>query len=304
MTSFLSKIFGPKNKHTALLYFTDDRAEAAEISLDSKSPCVLALNKTDIPKGVVEDGDVKMRSQLRNILNNLFLGARPRAISAKKIYVSIPFKQIYSFVRVFPRGADKDRVKADMDEAVLSEIPFSKEEVDIIFNTRQQEGDLVASAVVIPNDWEFSIKRSLQELGFETIEFIPEPLAHISLYEARETENIVLFSFQDSKIFLSVFYAGVLYDSYLCKQTSNTNDLFAEFRSAKQNFKNNFNKNIHSICFAGAPDDFAREIEEDFAKYDEKVVFIAPRNKFFTELQDGGYSLSLSGMAKKSLNYE
>jgi hypothetical protein len=299
MSSLLSKIFGSRKKNIALLYLNDSRAEAAQVSGDLKMPNLLGLNKIGFSKGMVENGEVKTHSQVQNILKDLFAGAEPQPISTGKMYVAIPFDQLYPFIRVFSKSVDEGRLKSDMDEALFSEIPFPREEVDVIGDTKIEGAKLIASAVAVPKNWKSGIKHILAESGFIDLEFIPEPYAQISLSGISDPGNTILFSFVGSRIYVSVFYAGFLYDSYLCKNGESAGALLTEYQNVNKDFKNSFSKNIENICFADAPNKIAGQIQKIFSKEEANIIFIRPENRFFADFLDSGYSTSLAGLANK-----
>lgn len=300
MSSLLSKIFGSGKKHIASLCINDDCVQIAQISGDLKTPHLLGLNKIVLSKGIVENGEIKLHSEMQNILSELFSCATPQPLSPGKLYIGIPFEQLYPFIRVFPKGA-KDRIKSDMDEAVSSEIPFPLEEVDIIYNTKTEGGKMISSAIAVPKNWEFGIKHVLTESGYIDLEFIPEPNAQLSLSGVSDSGNTILFSFADSRIFVSVFYYGLLYDSYLYKKEGGAESLFTEYQNINKDFKNCFGTNIENVCFADYPDEITNEIKKTFSKEKVNIVFIRPENKFFSDLLDSGYSASLAGIVLMAL---
>ena len=100
-----------------------------------------------------------------------------------------------------------------------------------------------------PKRWKNLIRDACGEMGFKDVHFVPEPLAQINLAETLPEGHFVLFSWQEGGMFLSLFYHGLLYDSFAMKASSDAPEaILKEFRDAQNNFENSLNQKIYGVC--------------------------------------------------------
>ena len=102
------------------LDIADSTIEAVELENSGMGVKILNTSRIFLPSGVVEGGRIKDEKILAQYVIDIFLKAKPKAITAKKIVFGLPEAQ--TFLHVFSLGAYN---KKNLGELVLQEAKFN-----------------------------------------------------------------------------------------------------------------------------------------------------------------------------------
>lgn len=297
MISFISKIFGSKNKKYTSLVINDRYLEVAQLSGSVNQPTLISINRVALEDGIIKGGEIRQESVFQEILQKLFEEAMPNPIKQENLYINIPFEQIYPFVKSFSKHSSEELIQSGLDEFLKNKVPFNFNDLDRDYERKEDDKRIYSSVVAYPKRSRKIIKEVCNELGFKKLHFFTEPFAQMSISEFNQESNFALFSWLNEKSYLSVFYHGLLYDSYLL----NSDDLMSEFKKEVQNFDDEFGEFINSIYFVGFPKLKYGDLKKEFDVDGLQITFLRDINLPISDIIPiEKYSFSLIGLVIKS----
>lgn len=264
--SFFKKIFGSSDWRTCLV-IQDAYVECAQVD----GTKVVASNRVDLEKGVVENGDIKNTNLFQQALESLFSDID----SSTPLFVSIPSEQVYSFLKVFPSHIKEDYCESGLMEVVQAEAPFPTDELVLDTDRVLAGNQLVCGAVASLKIWRRAVEDVCRSIGFEIEAFVPEPLALAQLVPAEKPLSFALLSGAEGCLTLSLFFGGLLYDSF---STDSGADLIKEAQQAFKNFQQHFKEPVHSLYAADVSSDLQKSFEVAFPDYSIDTLQLAEKS--------------------------
>jgi type IV pilus assembly protein PilM len=172
----------------------DHSLEVVELIKIGKTIKVKNLGRQELPAGIVKNGVIIKKDELKKILQDALVEAKPHPIAGKKIVFGFPESQTYTHVFSCPvAGAST----AELDKMVLEEawanIPITKSEMLVEYEIVTKEKDridvlIVAAPKRVVSGWQ----KFFEELGMEIVAFDIEPIANFRNLEARHKKDIML----------------------------------------------------------------------------------------------------------------
>lgn len=302
MSFSFSKLFGGGKKDHAALAIHDGFLEALYVRQKGKEKELVGVNHVDLEPGIIEKGAIKNESKFQEALETLLMEAEPNPIQLKKLFINIPFEQVYPFVKVFSKHAKEDHMKESMEDLVRTHAPFSLEELEVDY--KKQSGDkIVYGALACAKAWRGMVKEACSELGFSDLHFYPEPLAHLGLSKLFISGNFSLLSWHNGQVFASLFYDNLLYDTFPLKaDAEDPKTLVDDYQKSNQDFKENFNSEIQDIYLSGFPSDLRKKLMSALSKEGLNPTFLSENDTHVADLVPmDKYSPALVGLAMRSL---
>ena len=300
--SFISKIFGSKNKKHASLVINDAYLEVVQLAGGRNNPELIGINRIKLEDGVVVGGEIRQESAFQDALQQLFKEALPNSIQPENLCINIPFEQIYSFVKSFSKHTSEDLMLSEIEGLLKNEAPFNLDELERDYQKKVVENKVYYGVTAYPKRWKKITKEACNELGFNTLHFFTEPEAQLSLANTVPEGDFVLFSWLNGKPYLSVFYHGLLYDSYFMKDFDKSVEvLIKELKKESQNFENKFSEPIKLVYFAGFPQSMRSDLKSLFDSEELLVTYLCEAETFLSSIIPvEEYSTSLVGLAMKA----
>ncbi len=304
--SFLKSLFGSEKEH-ACLVINDAYLEGLQFKQNGGKIELVGINKVALEEGVVEHGAIKNESGFQSAVSQLFSDAQPQPIKAKHLYINIPFEQIYPFVQTFSTHSKEEHMKNSLMSLVESQAPFQEDELMVDFDKTESSKRISYCALVYPKNWKRTVHESCTEMGFEELHFIPESVAQLSLAQPIETDHYALLSWQDGRIFFSLFFDSLLFDSFALKSAFDQNHkdpalLVDECKKAIEDFEDSFKKSIQQYYFASFPSSLRAPLQKVADNENWNDVFLKEtENQISQIIPEENYSTTLVGMAFRLL---
>ncbi len=132
------------------LDISDRSIEVLELTKGWKNIKVSSYNRQALDSGIVEDGKILQLAKLAQIISELLTKANPRAITQKKINISLPETQIFTHIFKFPLDLNEDGVVEALNYQIPEIFPFDIEDIHydwrITHKGSSQQEVLVAAA--------------------------------------------------------------------------------------------------------------------------------------------------------------
>jgi len=304
--SFLKKIFGFEKEH-ACLAINDAYLEGLQFKQNGDKTELIGINKVTLEEGVVEHGFIKNESKFQIAVANLFSDAQPQPIKAKHLYINIPFEQIYPFVQTFSTHSKEEHMQNSLMSLVESQAPFRVDELMVDFDKKVSSKRISYCALAYPKNWKRAVHEACTEIGFEEFHFIPESAAQLSLAQSIGTDHYALLSWQEGRVFLSLFFDNLLFDSFALKSSFNQKQkdpapLIDECKKAFEDFEDNFKETIQQYYFASFPDFLRKPLKNTAENEKWNAVFLKESENNISEIISAeDYSTTLVGLALKLL---
>ncbi len=299
--SFLKKLFGSSKEH-ACLAIHDDLLEAFQFRPSGDSFELAGANRLPLEKGIVEEGVVKRETAFRQIVRMLFSQAEPHPIRAKHLYVNIPFSQTYPFIETFSLHSKKEHREKGLREFVEAHAPFALGRLTVDTYEKETPKGFICQACAYPKLWAHAVHKACSEMDFGKLHFISEPAAQTALADIPELSHYALFSRQDGMVFLSLFYYGLLYDTFpmetvLEKGGKGADGLLAESKKEFDSFKKNLEASIDHCYFAGLPSAAEKSLKAGFEAICPITFLEEADHSLSSILPEEDYSTTLIGLA-------
>lgn len=253
--SFLSKIFGGKNNARVRVFINDDAIEVLSVQERIRGDIeFLGANKVDLKEGIVLNGDIISRSNVKKSLKKAFLEAVPQKIEAKEIMAIVPNNKIFPFIDVFSASSKDDYLQKSAEDMIKEGAPFEPTELEWDYVRKDLSRSIIFGAYAYPKKWANSIRQVCSELGIEKVNFISAPMAQAKLVPG-ENKDFLLFSQAPDGIFVSVFYKGIMYDCYTAeKKEYFYKGIFSEYLQEAEYFKSKYDEDLKQIYFVDMQD--------------------------------------------------
>lgn len=309
MSFSIKKLLGLKSDRHASFVLHDQYLEVAELYKKDEMIELKGLNRIALEEGIVEGGEIKSESRFQDSLEKLLLEAAPESIQTKKLYVSIPYLQIYPFVKTFPKHSKEKNMMRGMEQMIQSEAPFPLEDLQIEYSKNEGKKSINYGAVAYPKIWQKMVLEAFREVGISDLHFFPEPLAQLGLSRGYIKGNFVLFSWDSERVHLSVFYDDLLYDSFEMKThcteaNPNIDALMSEYSEAKKHFEDKFKASIQEYYLVGFPQNVQSGLSNRLSKEKFEYCTLASEDTDLKDvIRDAGYSPTLYGAAMRALHH-
>lgn len=291
-----------KKTTPAILIFHDHHLTLLQVELDDKGYELIGFNEVELEPGIVQDGKIMSMGQFKDVLVDLFAQAQPHSIKTSELWVNIPFHLLYTFVEDFLHKTKKDSLQKAMLKKVREHSPVPTNELLLSYCSSEKGHKTIFAAYASPKKWQDRLLKACKEVGINTIEYVPEPAAHMALLNEGDEGNFALFSFHEGQIFLSLFYQGLIYDSYFLSNLGGSLDedctlCFAEFTKAQEDFLNHFNEEIENLYFVGFKKDHQENIQVYFKEKKIPLIFLNGKSSGLNALMPHeSHRASLFGM--------
>jgi hypothetical protein len=302
--SFLDFFKGKKsNGDRASLVINDQFLEVLQLRKSGGQMHLMSFNRAVLPAGVVENGMIVNESAFQKALLQLAESAKPQPLSTQKMTVAVPFGQLFSFIKKGNSRSDAEASKKLLTEEIRKESPVSPEEMSLQFYSDSQGHKFTYGAIAWLRSWESAVREALGEIGVQSIEFIPEPLAQWAIAESPSAGNFALGSWQDDKLFLSLFYHNLLYDSFLleCRGKTLNEGLeayFDQFSEEAKAYLEVWSTPLQTFYLINAPE-AARPVIDAMAKKEglSHSYLDEYKTSLAGQLEAQKYSATLMGLA-------
>ena len=286
--SFISKIFGQKNKG-AVLAIHKNYIEAAQADIINKNCRIQGFNKAEI----VSCDEHFRQDEAMEIMRTLFTEASPNPIATDRLIISIPSKCVFPFLKIFPSHSNDEYIKSSLMQFIQDEAPFNPDELIVDFEQISAGQNKIFGATAYPKEWHNKIINVIDDLGIKNADFIPEPLLLYPL-TGLDKESCAIFYFDSDILNISFFYKGILFDSFeVISKTQE--DIKSEFEREKENFKSVLGEDIDKIYSFDLPSGLNADMQKALGKYYSYTISENP----FDELADKDSSIVLSGLIKR-----
>lgn len=246
---------------------------------DGNENKLLGFNEVSVKRSVVKEGKILDLDQFKLLLTELFSNAMPEAIKTKKLFVSIPQYLLYSFVDDFPPHVTEEYMNRSLMDKVekFSPVPVGELSFDYAMTANNHGASYAAYA--IPKKWQERLLKACKEVDISSIEFVPEPIAVISLMPNVPVYPFALFFSYQGAVSISIFHNGLLYDSYHLGEFGENllvdcSKCLSEFEQAQKELELKFESNLEKVFFAGFDSNQIKLIKKQFSGKKVSLEFI------------------------------
>lgn len=178
-TLILNKISEILGKKSIGIDISDNSIEVVELKKEKGKIDIKNFGRTELPKGVVNRGDIKDVEILEKALKEVLSSSKPNSIVGKSIVFGLPDNRVYTHIFSFK---DSDLVDKNIEEKVSEEVTANIpiEADDVLFsykvhdyNKGEKEIVVVAASKKFVLQWDAFFKK----LGFKVDSFDVEPFA-------------------------------------------------------------------------------------------------------------------------------
>ena len=284
------------------MVINDAYLEAVQFTQSDGRFELVGLNRISLEKGVIERGAIKHETAFQQSVQTLFSEAVPQPIKAKHLYINIPFSQVYPFIKTFPHHSKEEYRKSGLMELVEGEVPFNLDELEVDYDQKENTKEFVYQVCAYSKTWCRAIHEACSEMGFEEFHFIPEPVAQMVLSDESETDHYALFSWQEGSTTLSLFYNGLLYDTFVLKtvlekDSQEANGLLSESQKVFENFEMNMKESVGHCYFAGFPSTTKKVLKDTFEDHYPTTYLKESEHTLSSIIPVDNYSTTLVGLA-------
>jgi len=192
------------------LDISDTSIEAVQLKKVGKKIKLFAFGRTELEKGVVEDGKIFQKEELAKIIKSLLLKTLPKPISTSYVVISLPESKVFTHIFKFPKVLSKEQIKKALKYEAEAIIPLEPEEIywdfKVISKTEnEQEVFYAACQKEIINDFREVLKKAgLFPLVFE-MESLAIARSLISPTLLEKEEGILIADIGARTTILSIF---------------------------------------------------------------------------------------------------
>ena len=277
--SFLKSLGLGADKNPILLSIHNNSVMAAQLSFKNDQPELIGFNQAEIKEEIMKEGKIYNPDAFQELLKKLLKEAEPSPIKSKSALINIPFELIYPFLKDYSSKMTKDIARDSMYDFVEKNSPVPFDGLSI--HEKTYSNDYFTYGVVgVTKSWEEKIAKICKNIGIKNCDFIPEPYLRILLSKQDLPDNFALLSFNEDRVFVSLFHNKILYDSYFFKFSMSEDGqlncpvCFKEFLISREGFENQFKKDITNVFFVGFPKDFQKHIGDYIKSKGLKYNFI------------------------------
>ena len=222
-------------------------------------------------------------------ISELFLNAEPQPVKAGRLFINVPHNLLYSFVYDFFHHFKEDSLQKLMMSNIEKVSPVSVDELSFNYVMTDKGHTFSYAAYAVLKKWQDRLLTALKEVGVKSIEFIPEPVAEISLFGEAVLNDFALFSYFRGQIFISVFHNGLLYDSYSLGTfvedlSADCSGCLREFDRTTKEMESQFGTKLNNVYFIGFTDNQFQFIEKQFESRSESIAFIRSENSVLNDI--------------------
>lgn len=271
---YKAKIFG--------LNISDYSIEVISLGGSIERPKLLAMARSVLEPGVVEDGKILDKDKLEGILKTLIEKPNFGKIKTKKFIFTLPESKIFSHFFELPEALGKEQVEKEVEFQAIHNFPFPVKELYFDFKIKEKEVILVAVQKDIVDDYLMVFKKL--RLWPITLEIESMSLARALIGANQETiliadvgartTNFSLFSENHLRLSISINIAGNKFSQALMEKL---NIPFKEAENLKKEIGLNpeekegktfliLQKEIQEIIFE------IKRIEEYFQNKEQKSI--------------------------------
>lgn len=278
-----------KKNLPAVLVLHDWRITLLQFKSENGVYELIGFNEISLNEGIVERENIINMEEFKNALSDLFSQAKPEAVKANQLWTNIPYDLLFTFVEDFSHKSKQSLDESVMLNRVKEHSPIPAEELSLQYHSVEKGHNVTCSAYASPKKWEDRLLKACKDFGINSIKFIPEPIAHLSLADEKNDGNFALFSCHEERIFLTLFRNGLIHDSYFLSDLDDPSSLdcevcFAEFQIAQDEFVNRFSSKLESLYFVGFAKNQITAIKKYFKDQDLPLNFLDGKNSGLNSL--------------------
>lgn len=272
-----------KQTQPIVLSLHDDVAQVLQFNRHDNTVDLAGYNEIMLAKGIVVEGNIIDMDAFQFTLTELFSQAKPNSVKGGKLFVNIPHYQLYTFVEDFSSGTKEPFLKESLMTMVKQHSPIPLEELTLEFASAQKGKKLSYAAYGSPVRWQNRLLKACREVGITAIEFVPEPICHKALFPESAEDDLVLFSNQGGRVFLSVFHNGLIYDSYFLTELAegrpiDCSECFGTVKKTRADFTNHFGSPLSAMSFVGFDEIQKKSIEDHYKTEKNVLSFLDPKH--------------------------
>lgn len=240
--------------------FSDADVTVVQLAGSMEHPRLRAIGKANLPKGVVENGELLREKELASIVSHLLHATTPFKITTKKCWAALPERQVFEHIFCVPDDTPEREFKIFLEERIEETIPFPLHEMkydSYVFDSHAGKAVFVAAArkLIIAQYYEV-----LKELcGLIPLGIEPESLSflrNIPVNFSSDSGMLLVHSDGDAgKWFL--LWREHIFDSndfLLSDFFENSKHFLDDVKKSMERFSSVLKKSVTSIVLSGGVD--------------------------------------------------
>lgn len=281
MFNFLEKPFG--------LYITDEYIQAVQLAGNIKNLKIKTSIRKQLPAGIVVNGEVVDGKRLAGEINAL-------PIKTKKCFLSIPEKQIYEHIFLFPPSLPEKDIIPNLEKLISETIPTPINELKYDYSALLMGNALVVFVTAIKQVVLAKYNEVLKEYcKLQPIIFEPEYLSLLRNIpkDFNVDRSFLLVDINGDKTSWYILWGGYVFDSGTVMQ---------ELGVATKEFHEKTNHTIDEILFSGDTSKMSL-VQQGIVSIINTPVTIIDKYRVGTDQYKTACGLALNGVGVK-LNCE
>ncbi len=280
------------------LRITDQSITILQLEGKDQHLNIRASGEAKITPGTVKNGEIIKPKALSNLIKTLLVQSKPKPITGRNCYLSIPEAQCYEHIFYFPSNLPESKLREELDQKVAETIPLPFFEIKYDYSKTLCGNIFVVFVVavrreVIAQYYEVAKKYSdLNPVGFE-----PESLSlkrNIPI-DLGKDEGTILIHIKSKKTRWYLLWKETVFDS---NDTSIEKDLATDLKRSTEAFSKSTKRKVSQIIISG-PQKEANELMEALSK-DVKLPISIIKNY---KLDDANLKV-VSGLALSEFEIE
>lgn len=159
--------------HDHLIQFVELKGRGSKASLHS-------YNRTTLPEGIIQDGEIKNLEELKKILIKLFQESNPKPAESKRISFVMPSKVIFTHLFHFPVDLSEQELRKIIPIEVENIVPYLSDELYWDYKIlekekKQKDGRQIVLFAATPKKVADAYTDLFSELGFTPVLFGIQP---------------------------------------------------------------------------------------------------------------------------------
>jgi len=248
------------SKKSVGLDISDKAIEIVEIKKSGNRIKISKLNRVKLEPGVLKNGIIENRNELKQSLKDALKKAKPKSIKIKNIIFGLPKKQVIILVLSMDFYAKKEEL---ILEAIQERIGLNKDEIVFSYNIIKEDGDNIEILVAAASkayvlEWLKFFKDSKIKVKFFDIETLAifrgltrlkgEIICIVDVDSS--FSNIAIFDKNGLRQFSSIKIGA---DSFKDERkiSSNLNKINKELKELTNDFQRKTNQTVNEIILVG-----------------------------------------------------
>lgn len=241
------------------LQITDTHMRVMQLKGTLPQVKILSMAECELPKGMVENGEIKQFKGLAENLQKILQGAQPKPITSNECILTLPESQIYEHIFYLPGNLNEEALKAAVQEKVIETIPVPYSEFKYAYTHYPLEDLQVVRVVGINRVIIAQYYELLKQYGgLHPLVFESEALSLMRSLPLpfESNQGTLLLSIRGKSVEWFSLWKGWIFDSNSLhpQQADGLVDLMKDLKKSMLFFKEKTRQPVGSILLLGAPE--------------------------------------------------